>query len=159
MTELMFYFLIGNLTSTSVMSVMCSWKIVLRRWRAWIHNKLPPPSWASSRGEHLPYLLDQTPRLLFISLRNFVRLLFESGVYCYSVKSYVIVKVLRKASCIRSRRIAMWWLGCEANLPAWSAAVLLQSGTYTVPPISFLVFFQWFHTMIALRAWKNAKLL
>ena len=27
----------------------------------------------------LPYLLDQTPRLLFISSRNFVRLLFESG--------------------------------------------------------------------------------
>ena len=45
--------LIGNLTSTSVMSVMCSSEIVLRRWRTWIHNKLPPPSWASSRGEHL----------------------------------------------------------------------------------------------------------
>ena len=27
----------------------------------------------------VPYLLDQTPRLLFISSRNFVRLLFESG--------------------------------------------------------------------------------
>ena len=27
----------------------------------------------------IPYLLDQTPRLLFISPRNFVRLLFESG--------------------------------------------------------------------------------
>ena len=29
----------------------------------------------------IPYLLDQTPRLLFISSRNFVRLLFESGYY------------------------------------------------------------------------------
>ena len=29
----------------------------------------------------LPYLLNQTPRLLFISLRNFVRLQFESSVY------------------------------------------------------------------------------
>ena len=47
------YFLIGNMTSTSVMSVRCSSEIVLRRWRTWIHNMLPPPSWASSRGEHL----------------------------------------------------------------------------------------------------------
>ena len=30
---------------------------------------------------HIPYSLDQTPRLLFISARNFVRLLFESGGY------------------------------------------------------------------------------
>ena len=30
---------------------------------------------------YVPYLLDQTPWLLFISSRNFVRLLFESGVY------------------------------------------------------------------------------
>ena len=74
-----------------------------------------------------------------------------------SVKSYVIVRALRKASCIKSRRFTMWWLGCEANLPTWSAAALLQSGTYTVPPINFLVFFQLFHTMIALHAWKNAK--
>ena len=29
----------------------------------------------------IPYLLDQMPRLLFISSRNFVRLLFESGDY------------------------------------------------------------------------------
>ena len=29
----------------------------------------------------IPYLLDQTPRLLFISSHNFVWLLFESGVY------------------------------------------------------------------------------
>ena len=48
-----YYFLIGNLTSTSVMSVRCSSEIVLRRWRAWIHDMLPPPSWASSKGEHL----------------------------------------------------------------------------------------------------------
>ena len=33
----------------------------------------------------------------------------------------------------------MWWLGFEANLPgSWSAAALLQSGTYTAPPIRFL---------------------
>ena len=30
---------------------------------------------------YVPYLLDQTPRLLIISSRNFVRLLFENG-YC-----------------------------------------------------------------------------
>ena len=45
----------------------------------------------------------------------------------------------------------MRWLGFEANLPAWSAAALLQRGTYTAPPIRSLVFFQWVHTMIALR--------
>ena len=33
----------------------------------------------ASTAEDIPYLLDQTPRLLFISSRNFVRLLFESG--------------------------------------------------------------------------------
>ena len=33
----------------------------------------------------------------------------------------------------------MQWLGFEANLPPWSAAALLQSGTYTEPPIRFLV--------------------
>ena len=54
------YFLIGNLTSTSVMSVMCSSEIVLRRWRIWTHNELPPPSWASSRGEHLHELSTHT---------------------------------------------------------------------------------------------------
>ena len=30
---------------------------------------------------NIPYLLDQMPRLLYISSCNFVRLLFESGVY------------------------------------------------------------------------------
>ena len=34
-----------------------------------------------SWGIGIPYSLDQTPRLLFISSRNFVRLLFESGYY------------------------------------------------------------------------------
>ena len=53
----------------------------------------------------------------------------------------------------------MRWLGFEANIPAWSAFALLQSSTYTAPPICFLVFFQWFHTMIALRASKIAELL
>ena len=33
----------------------------------------------------LPYLLDRTPRLLFISLCNFVRLLFESSYYSRAV--------------------------------------------------------------------------
>ena len=47
-------------------------------------------------------------------------------------------------------------MNCDA---AWSAAGLLQSGTYTALPIRFLVFFKWFHTMIALRASKNAELL
>jgi len=60
----MFHFLIGNLTSTSVMSVMCSSKIVLRKWRIWTHNKLPPPSWASSRGEHLDKSLQKLKALI-----------------------------------------------------------------------------------------------
>ena len=30
---------------------------------------------------YIPYSLDQTPRLLFISLSEFVRRLFESGIY------------------------------------------------------------------------------
>ena len=38
-----------------------------------------PPCFSIGIVFLLPYLLDQTPRLLFISLRNFVRLLFESG--------------------------------------------------------------------------------
>ena len=46
-------------------------------------------------------------------------------------------------------------LGFEANLPAsWSAAALLQSGSYTALPIRFLVFFQWLHMLIALWALK-----
>ena len=57
--------LIGNLTSTSVMSVMCSSEIVLRRWRTWIHNKLLPPSWASSRGEHLHRSLQKLKVLIY----------------------------------------------------------------------------------------------
>ena len=58
-----------------------------------------------------------------------------------SVKSFVNVRALRNANFIRlKKRIAMRWLGFEANLPAsWSAAALLQSGTYTAPPIRFLV--------------------
>ena len=44
-------------------------------------------------------------------------------------------------------------------LPAWSATALLQTGTYTAPPICFLVFLQWFHMMITLCASENAKLL
>ena len=39
----------------------------------------------------------------------------------------------------------------------WSAASLLQSGTYTAPPIRFFIFFQRFHTMIPLRASKYAN--
>ena len=53
----------------------------------------------------------------------------------------------------------MRWLGSEPNLPAWSATALLQSGTYMAPPVRFHVFFQWFYTMIALRALKNDKVL
>ena len=34
-----------------------------------------------SSKQQLPYSLDQTPRLLFISSRNFVQLLLESGYY------------------------------------------------------------------------------
>ena len=34
---------------------------------------------SSYMARRVPYLLDQTPRLHFISSRNFVRLLFESG--------------------------------------------------------------------------------
>ena len=47
-------------------------------------------------------------------------------------------------------------MNCDA---AWSATGLLQSGTYTALPIRFLIFFQWFHMMIALRVSKNAELL
>ena len=59
-----------------------------------------------------------------------------------------------------NKEYMMRWLGFEANLPAsWSAAALLQSDTYTAPPIRFLVFFQLLHTLIAFRASTNAKLL
>ena len=64
---------------------------------------------------------------------NRERRLFNS---VFSVKSFVIVRALRKASFIR-----------------------LQNGTYMAPPIRFLVFFQWFHTMITLRVSKIAELL
>ena len=38
--------------------------------------------------------------------------------------------------------INTWWLGFGAKLSAsWSAVAFRQSGTYTVPPIHFLVFF------------------
>jgi len=63
------YFLIGNLTSTSVMSMMCSSEIVSRRWRIWIHDELPPPSWASSRGEHLHRTLQKLKALILQSLQ------------------------------------------------------------------------------------------
>ena len=49
-------------------------------------------------------------------------------------------------------------MNCDAAW-SWSATGLLQSGTYTALPIRFLIFFQWFHMMITLRASKNAELL
>ena len=61
-------------------------------------------------GLYVAYLLDHTPRLLFISSRNFAWVLFESGFYSrvgtnrewcllnsvLMVKSFVNVRVLRK---------------------------------------------------------------
>ena len=76
-----------------------------------------------SYSKHL-YLPDQTPRLLFISSRNFVRLLFESGYYSraatireqllfessyYSRAAFIklsgIGKTFCKCKCIRSTKI------------------------------------------------------
>ena len=44
------HLLIENLGSTSVMRVRCLSEAALRGWRAWVLNRLLPPSWASCRG-------------------------------------------------------------------------------------------------------------
>ena len=60
--HLYIFLVIENLTSTSLKGVRCSSGVLLRGWRAWNLNKLPSPSWASSRGEHshnMMFNLDQ----------------------------------------------------------------------------------------------------
>ena len=64
---------------------------------------------SSYMARGVPYLLDQTPRLHFISSRNFVRLLFESGYKSRAAfiklsvigKTFVKCKGLRKAGFAR----------------------------------------------------------
>lgn len=52
---------------------MCSSRVALRRWRAWILNKLLLPSWASSRGGNLGVLLAGVKALtMFLTMVVFV---------------------------------------------------------------------------------------
>ena len=41
-----------NVISTNVKRWIYSSRFALRRWRPWSLNRLPPPSWVSSTGEH-----------------------------------------------------------------------------------------------------------
>ena len=79
---LMMGLLIGNLTSTSVVSVMCSSEIVFGRWRIWIHNELLPPSWASSKGEHLHMSLQKLKVFILQLLEPVITFIIVCGISC-----------------------------------------------------------------------------
>ena len=87
--------------------------------------------------------------------RNFVRLLAAF------IKLSVIGKIFRNCKGFEKSQFYKITKNCDAVTWFWSKPSSLISRrfatkrTYAAPPISFLVFFQWFHTMIALRAWKK----
>ena len=58
---------------------------------------------ATSIGKHIPYLLDQMPRLLFISSINFVWLLFKSGDY--SRAAFILFSMLGGMATVQERLI------------------------------------------------------
>ena len=66
----------------------------------WAASILVLDSWFALHVRYIPYLLDQTPRLLFISSCNFVWLLFERCLLnsVLLVKSFVNVRASSKAS-------------------------------------------------------------
>ena len=77
---------------------------------------------------YITYFLDQTPWLLFISSRNFVRLLFKSSYYLRAafIKLCVLGKIFRNYKGFEKSQFYME--NCNA---AWSATALLQSGIPT----------------------------